>query len=610
MSKFANLQSTNQFQKKHKDKQLIKESTSNQVIGAIDEKKNLFILNPSYTLSIGYALKNNYDTLSITNRRNVGIKISKNDVKITNSNSEEQSLLDIIQNTVDEQLESIDQTLNQPKNEYTDSKAFKACNDKVNAKTINNCKVDNEKSTNKNLWTGRKITKELSTKSNQDHEHLVEDIKNLPLSNIVFKDDLNVQVNEINNELNIHINQLHQEVENKLNQGHVHSISSLGGYDNFNHEITKLKDSIKNKSDSIHTHKDLLSQISNKVDSQDLEEFQKYTENNFVSNQLLISKLREKANSSHQHTEKSIQDLDKYSKLQVDRLLEKRAKTNHSHSSNQISDPEEIYSDQDTTKVVNNLIDREILITKKDVLNRLTNKAPLDHSHNIDHNLDIIFDKLKIKLRDYLKENLTAKNATHLENQPARNFAVVNHSHTFHQLKDTKHTHSELEIKNLDKYTKKEVNTLLDRKSNKKHKHNISEITNLPKQYSDRDVRQLITNEFINDDTLSPGRLFSSSKIDSLVNSKAPSIHNHKISEIKDIKGYIERTVEIAVKQNINNHTHSYFNIQDKPKKYLDGNARTAVGGQVNDHGTSQEDIWSANKIKNELEYLHSLIKK
>ena len=607
MPKFSNVQSINQFKDKHKDKQLLKESSSDQVIGAIDEKKNLFILNPNYTLSIGYALTNNYDTLSITNRKNVGIKISKDDVKIVKSKEEEQSLLDIIQTTIDEQLKSIKDKSDQPKDQYTDDKAFKACNNKINANSINTCKVDDKQTTNKNLWTANKITKQLSNKSDTNHQHNLEDIKNLPMSKIVFKDDLTIQVNEINNELNIHLNQIRQEIENKSNNNHIHNITNLDGYDNFNHEITELKESIKNKSDFIHTHEDLLLLLSDKADSQDLHDLQQYTENNFITDQILSSKLRAKANSNHQHSEKSIQDLDKYSKAEIDKFLNKRAKTNHSHTSNQISDPEEIYSDKDAIKVINNLIDRELLITKKDIETKLANKSSLDHSHNVDDDLDYIFNNLKVKLRDYLKENLTVKNATHLNNQPAQNFAVVDHSHKFQELKDNQHTHKEEELTNLDKYTKKEVNELIDNKSHKKHKHHISDITNIPKQYTNRDVRQLITNEFIDDDTLSPGRLFSSSKIDSLVNSKAPANHTHNLDQVKDIRGYIERTVETSVKNN--KHSHSFLDLQDKPKVYNDKRIKDIASSLIDDKQISNETIWSSSKIRHEFEVLHDIIK-
>jgi len=609
MPKFSNIQSLNQFKDTHKDKQLLKESSSNQVIGAIDEKNNLFILNPDYTLSIGYSLKNNYDSLSITNRHDVGIKFSKDDIKIKmNSDSDEKSLLDIIKSSIDQHSNSLTFSSSiESKEEYSDKKAFKACNNKLNAKTINNCNVDDNKLSNKTIWSAQKTNQELLNKPDKNHTHNLEDIKNLPVSKIIFQEELTTQINELNNTNNIHFNQINQEIKNKSNKNHNHNLKDINGIETVNNEINEIRELIKNKAHFTHTHQDLSKQINNKLDLKEFSKFKTEIKQTQEYKSKIIDSIQNKASLFHTHSEDSIQNLDKYSKAEIDKFLSKKAKTNHSHSAAQITNPEDIYSDKDSINVIHNLIDRELLITKKDVLDKISKKSDLNHTHDINNQMDTIFNSLKVKLRDYLKYNLTAKNSNLLENQPARNFAGVNHNHNFQDLKNNHHTHKETEILNLDKYTKKETDNLINTRSFKKHKHNVSEIINLPKPYTDRNVKILINNEFINDDLISSETLFSSSKIDSLINSKAPAVHTHNLEQIKNIKGYIERTVETSVKNN--KHIHSFLDLQDKPKVYNDKRIKDIALSQIKDDQISNTTLWSSSKIRHEFEVLHDIIK-
>ena len=604
MSKFSNIKSINNFKTQHKDKQLIKESNDN-IIGAIDEKNNLFILNPNYILTIGYELKNNYDSLKITNRHNTGIKISNDDIKILKSNSEEKSLSEIIKSIVDDKINSIDLQKNE-KNKYSDFKAINACDGKINSKSVNNCKVDDNKITNKNLLTANKISNELSNKSDKNHTHSLEDINNLPLSNLISKTELTTLINETNNNINLQINQLHNELSNKSNIEHDHKIY-LTSYKSLLKEIERIKYELESKSELNHEHSDLAFNISNKPTFQDLNEFFDYCKQNFIDIDEFSKKILKKSEINHNHTENSITNLDKYSKSQVDNLLNKKSKLNHSHKAEQILNPEDIYSDKNVINVINNFIDREILITKKNIQNQLDNKSDLNHSHNIDNSIDEIFNKLKAKLRDYLKENFTAKNSNLLDNQPAQNFAVVNHTHNFQNLSNKSHTHKESDISNLNKYTKKEIDNLIDNKSPKKHKHHISDITNLPKNYTNSDVRNLINKEYLIDTTISPETIYSSSKIDTLINSKAPAKHEHTLDQIKNIKGYIERTVDITVENN--KHSHSFLDLQDKPKVYNDRRIKEIVTAQIDDSNISNDSLWSSSKIRHEFEVLHSIIK-
>lgn len=573
--------------KTNNKKQVLKDSRDN-TIGVIDENNNLLILNPNYKLQVSETIQSNSKNLIIKNSQNYGIKLDST-LKIISPDGEEKSLSEIHNH-------DYNNLRNLPVIPTYSEKQFRdACNGQIDAldsKTVNGFYVDNDKL----LWDGKKIYNELKIKSNENHTHDVSQIKNLPLSlteervkNLI---DYN-STKKIQNLTDYFIDQIDQRLEFKSNIEHTHDIDCYT-----QDEVTEF---LSTKSDKDHTHdfpkytnKDVINVVDNLIGKK------------LVHKDSVKKELNTKSNIEHKHSEKEITDLDKYPKKQVDKLLKSKSDIDHKHSLNEIAKKDELYSNKDAQKVVQKFIKDEVLLTKNDIYDLVESKSDENHEHSID--IDLIIDEVKDKVKEFLENNINALNSQKLQNHSAQDFAAVNHTHNFQNLKNTKHKHSESDIDNLDKFSREEVNGFLANKANTSHSHTVSDIKNFPKLYRDKDTNYYIQNNLIDDSAPAPNKLYSSERIEALANNRARISHDHKLSDVKEVRGYIERTVEIAVKNNIKNHKHSMFDITDKPTFYNDSQARTAIGGQVNDSGESNTDIWSAKKIKNELEYLKKLI--
>ena len=578
-AQITNLQRINKLNKK----QILKDQKDN-IVGAIDEKHNLIILNDQYTLFTGGVIKSNSESIEILNKNNFGIKINNSNIEIINSNKTFTLSTDSIQHS---QLDNVKS--NDHHSRYSDQEAFNACNNNINSKTINNCKISDSINSN-TIWTSQTTFEHLSHKSHVDHTHDFSQIKNPPVP--ITKKDI-PSINHL-----ISINQVNSKLLNKSNINHTHNTFTK-------EEINSLiRSNIKNiynaNSDSELIEKLSLNELKFKKDLKELKT--SIDQTTYFQNQLLDKKFKQfnvqisnsKAQLDHKHSEfNSI-----FTKPQIIDLLKSKASFNHTHPP--ISIPP-AYSDQETNLVIDKLIDNGKLILSDQVHSLLKTKSSIDHNHSLTEPvINQIFSKLKTQIRDYLKDNFIAKNSIQLNGFSDQDFAAVNHTHPIE-----KHKHSDLEIKiqNIDKYTKKEIDIKFNTKSNNNHRHSVTEIINLPKQYTDRDTNIFMQSMIKDIENPSTYSLYSSQKINQLVNTKSPTVHQHTLTDIKEIKGYITSTVDMAV--NNNRHIHRMIDIVDKPKPITNDYIQTLM---INDVNESKNNTWSAHKIKIELEYLYELI--
>ena len=565
------------LQKTTKEKHKLKDSENN-IVGVIDEDNNLVIINPNYKLLVSNTIQSNTNELNLLNKSNTGIKIG-NTIKIITPEGEKS-----INETHTHEYNDLNNLPNIT--HYSDDQARKACNNQIDAKdakTLQGYTITD---------IDKKLKDQIDSKPDKNHTHDATQIKNLPIP--IEKDEIQFLIKTEQNRFSIklqeHYNTYLEEVLNeKAEIDHTHS--ELQNIDKYSrHEIDKK---LEQKSDVTHTHN-----------------FPKYSDNDVIkviNNKKLINsdyvKQQLKNYSLIDHTHSELQNIDKYSRHEIDKKLEQKSDVTHTHNYLTKNDK---YTDLDTKKVIDNYIKNDVLISSSKLSSIVSGLAPINHEHEYDSQK--IFNEIKEKVKNYLENNINSTNSYKLNNLTSDNFSKTDHTHDFKELKDIKHEHSEHEILDLDKYSKDEIDDKLDRKANVKHKHYINDIINFPKQYRDEDTNRFIQNNIIDDTNSAINKVFSSEKVEALLNNRSRLDHRHSINEINEIKGYIERTVEIAVKNSIKNHKHSMFDITDKPTFYNDSQARNAIGGQVNDRGDTNTDIWSAKKIQSELEYLKNLV--
>src|SRR6056297_1232989 len=163
---FSNFEKLKQ---KSTSKNILKDSKDN-IIGIIDENNNLLMINPNYKLQVSKTIQSNNNELIIVNKNNYGIKISDS-IKFITPDGEKPFSGDHVHDY---------NTLNNLPNitNYTDEKSRKACHNKidsVNSQKLNGYTVNNDDM----LWDSRLIMSELNKKSNSNHVHDVNEIKNL-----------------------------------------------------------------------------------------------------------------------------------------------------------------------------------------------------------------------------------------------------------------------------------------------------------------------------------------------------------------------------------------------------------------------------------------------
>lgn len=115
---------------------------------------------------------------------------------------------------------------------------------------------------------------------------------------------------------------------------------------------------------------------------------------------------------------------------------------------------------------------------------------------------------------------------------------------------DVAHTHTEIEIINLDKYSQAQVNTLLDGKSDVGHTHTESEITDLDK--------------------------YTQNEVDTLLSDKSDVGHTHVEADITDLDKYTQTQTNDLLNNKVDKNITSYtevteFNDQDTYYVYQDG---------------------------------------
>ena len=564
------------IKKTTKEKYKLKDSNDN-IIGVIDEHNNLIIINPNYKLQVSNTVQSNTNELNLLNKNQTGIKIGSN-IKIITSEGEK-SIGETHTHDYNE-LNNLPNIQN-----YSDEHARKACEDQINAKdakTLNGFTVTD---------IGKNLNEKLDAKSDINHTHSASQIKNLPVS--IKRDEVIKLINDSQNRYSIIMEYYNAYLEDAFKEksdiNHTHpELKNLDKYSR-----SEIDKKLEKKSNINHTH--------NFPKYSDTDVLKVITDKKLINKDYLKQQLENYSPVDHTHPE--LKNLDKYSRSEIDKKLEKYSLVNHTHNYLTKNDK---YTDFDAKRVVDNYIKSEIVLSKNSVLKILQDYSPVDHEHSYDSQK--IFKEIKQNVKSYLNNNVTASNSYKLNGLSFDEFARNNHTHNFKELKNIKHDHNENDIKNLDKYTKIEIDEKLEKKADKKHKHHVNDIMNFPKQYRDADTNKFIQENIIDDTTSATNKVFSSEKTEALLNNRARLEHKHSINDINEIKGYIERTVEIAVKNSVKNHKHSMFDITDKPTFYNDGQARSAIGGKVNDEGTTDTDIWSANKVQNELSYLKSLI--
>ena len=576
---FSNFEKLKQ---KSTSKNILKDSKDN-IIGIIDENNNLLMINPNYKLQVSKTIQSNDNELIIVNKHNYGIKISDS-IKFITPDGEK----NISENHVHDY-----KTLNNIPNivDYTDEKSRNACHNKIdsiNSQKLNGYVVDNDKM----IWDGKLIKSELNKKSNLNHVHDIKEIKNLPVS--ITQEKVNILISNLQKELKNYVYSYFKEnIKEKLKQyslnDHTHKEFNIDIFtkDEILELLNQFSKSDHTHSFPVYTDKDTIKVIKGQ---------------RLINTDQLNIKLKNYSNIIHKHSENEIQDLDKYSKNEIKDLLSDYSKLNHKHD--KYATKNELYTDKDVKNVIDTY--KDFFIHKLNLDEILKNYSKTDHIH--EQNIDHIFDHLKTKIKTYLDGNINSINSQKLQGKDSSEFADVKHSHNFTDLNNRNHVHTEKEIRDLDKYKKSEVDKLLSNKANDKHKHHISDIVKFPKLYSDSDTNSYIQNNIIDDTKTSNNKVFSSEKVEVLLNNRARVEHSHKLQDVQEIKGYIERTVDMAVRVHVKNHKHSMFDITDKPTFYSDSQAKKAIGGQVNDNGYTTHDLWTADKIQKELAYLKKLI--
>ena len=256
----------------------------------------------------------------------------------------------------------------------------------------------------------------------------------------------------------------------------------------------------------------------------ELDKYKKHQIDNFLD---------EKSDAGHTHVEGDIENLDKYTQSQVDSRLSNKADVAHDHLESDITDLDKYSKEQ-----VDNKLDQKANISY--VQDNYTSKdANLSDVTNRQNALDNLTNASLAKL-DYVLSVDSNGNSVWRENDKYTKSEVDS---KLDEKTDIGHEHTESDITNLDKYTQLEVDSKLDEKSDTGHTHDEGDIENLDKYTQDQ--------------------------VDSRLSNKSDVGHGHIESDITDLDKYSKVQVDNKLDSKADvSHEHEWVDIIDKPELY------------------------------------------